>query len=109
VCKNISTCKLQLIHIRSMIIKDPIPAEWNRLPKSVRRSATSYKFKSRLSLKLIFSHSIIMTSGITHKLHAFEQDLSCIGALQMLIVLYCIVKSLKSFVKLFIIDLIEPQ
>jgi len=26
-----------------------------------------------------------------HKLRAFEQDLSCIGALQMLIVLYCIV------------------
>jgi len=31
----------------------------------------------------------IMTNKITHKLHAFEQDLSCIGVLQMLVVLYC--------------------
>jgi len=29
------------------------------------------------------------TSGMTHKLRAFKQDFSCIGAIQMLFVLYC--------------------
>jgi len=31
-----------------------------------------------------------MTSGMMHKLHAFEPDLSCTGPLQILFVLYCI-------------------